>query len=135
MLFSEDQENTENFHLETTAMVDVIFILLAFFVVVSQLKEYNLPLQLTPTQTGKSPSTKEKSLVLQINGKDEIFLAKKKVTLDELGEILKMQKPMPVQLRSDQNSKSGTFLKVLDLLKKYDFRQLNISVDKKNSPQ
>ena len=135
MLFSEEQENPDTFHMETTAMVDVIFILLAFFVVVSQLKEYNLPLSLTPTQTGKTKSTKEKSLLLQINGKDEIFISKKKVSLDELGEILKMQKPMPVELRSDQNSKSGTFLRVLDLLKKCNFTQLNISVDKKNTPQ
>ena len=49
--------------------------------------------------------------------------------------IIQHVKPMPVELRSDQNSKSGTFLRVLDLLKKCNFTQLNISVDKKNTPQ
>ncbi len=133
MLFPKDKKWEEPGKMETTPMVDVIFILLAFFVVVSQLKENRLSMQLTSTRSGTPmKNSTQKSILVQINKKNQIFLGSKKVDLKELERLVQSHpRNIPVEIRSDRNSKNGVFLQVLDILKLKGFQEIQITVLRK----
>ena len=117
---------------ELTPLIDVVFLLLIFFLVSSVFKkeELALLLNLPKTAKGKKESTKVQNITVEMT-KDEIAFNGKKVSVLELEQDLKnVDKKKMVNLRVDGTVIYKRLVKVLDLLQKYKLENVSLITDK-----
>lgn len=106
-----------------TPMLDVVFILLIFFIVTAQfIKE--------PGVTINRPDTdnlhKENPLgiLIAINDESDIYIDKEKVTLQEVGfKIKELREDNPkgrLVVQADVNSEAGTLISLMEIINKVD---------------
>ncbi len=80
--------NEEELTVNITSLIDVIFILLIFFMVSTQFKKSSLPLDLPQSEETTETETKDVSKVLAVNA-DSMELDGKIITMSELEPTLK----------------------------------------------
>lgn len=117
---------------ELTPLIDVVFLLLIFFMVSSVFKkeELALLLNLPKTEKGKSDNAKTKSVLIELSG-EEIALDGKKLELASLDEQLKdISKKSLINLRVDGEVKYNRLVKVLDSLQKNKLENLSLITEK-----
>lgn len=112
-----------------TSLIDVLFLLLIFFMVSSSfLEQPGIKLELPHAQSAVVTQQKDFTLYLDKNG--EMFLNKDKVTLDNLGAQLKQALPNMIEgaliLKADQDASHGTVVRVMDVAKQSGVRKLII---------
>jgi biopolymer transport protein ExbD len=103
---------------DLTPLVDVVFILLIFFIVTSVFKKEELALILDlPSSKAKELKVEQKQITLELNIKDLAYQGKK-ITFDKLNTILKQikDKTKPVIVRIDKKVPYERVLKLLDIL-------------------
>jgi len=117
---------------DLTPLIDVVFMLLIFFMVSSVFKkeELALLLNLPKTEEGKSESAAKKTITIELTG-EKIAYNGQASSMDELGENLKDadQKSL-VNLRVDGEVKYNRLVKVLDILQKYKLENLSLITEK-----
>lgn len=117
--------------IDLTPMLDVVFILLIFFIVTAQfIKEPGVPV-LRPEVDNKA-DVKPLAILIAIDGEDRVFIDKKQVPLVELGFVLKeMRLDNPrgeVVVQADVNSSAETMVDVMESINKVDGEtEINIS--------
>ncbi len=122
--------------LQTTVMVDVLFILLIFFIVVSRIRESNLQVDLP---TVKRPDKRETTapatqagISLSIGSKGTIHLDGRKIgDIAALRTALQSRKAStqtPVILRTDKQAPSGITVQVVHLLSDLGFGKIQFDV-------
>ena len=103
-----------------TSLIDVLFLLLIFFMVSSTFVEQpGMKLELPETKS--SVSEKIKELILEINADGHIFLNKEQTTFENLENKFKQLLPSlsekSLALKADKSVSHGTVVKVMDLAK------------------
>ncbi len=102
-----------------TPLIDVVFLIIIFFIIMinfseMHLKNVNLP---RADESKESIFEKRSKIHLTIKSQDEIFLERKKVTLENLADILKRKLANPkdttVQLRADENVTYDVIKKIM----------------------
>lgn len=118
---------------DLTPLIDVVFLLLIFFMVSTVFKkdELALLLNLPSSETSEKTAQKMKSITIEIN-KEEVAFNGKKLKSEELeGPISEIQnKKVPVFLRVDEAVEYKKVVKVLDLLKKFKLTNLTLVTEK-----
>ncbi len=118
---------------DITPLIDVVFLLLIFFMVSTVFKKDELALLLNlPTVTdGETQSQNQKTVVIELSTK-EVAYNGKKLPLEELGgELTKVtDKKIPIDVRVDKDVKYERVVKVLDELKKYKLNNLSLITNK-----
>jgi biopolymer transport protein ExbD len=117
---------------ELTPLIDVVFLLLIFFMVSSVFKkeELALLLSLPKTEEGKSESSAKENLTIELTG-EKIAYNGKDTDLNELsGKLEEVSKKSLVNLRVDGEVKYQRLVKVLDLLQKYKLENLSLITEK-----
>ncbi|WP_323594999.1 ExbD/TolR family protein, partial [Aliarcobacter butzleri] len=112
--------------LDLTPVIDVVFILLIFFIVTSVFKKEELALLLDlPTSNAKEMEVKEGQIFIEL-GKDKLAIKGIEVSFDSLEDNLKAikNKNNPVIVRIDKKVEYERVVKVLDLLQKYNLVNL-----------
>ncbi|EFU70455.1 biopolymer transporter ExbD [Aliarcobacter butzleri] len=112
--------------LDLTPVIDVVFILLIFFIVTSVFKKEELALLLDlPTSNAKEMEVKEGQIFIEL-GKDKLAIKGIEVSFDSLEDNLKAikNKNNPVIVRIDKKVEYERVVKVLDLLQKYSLVNL-----------
>ncbi|MCT7910880.1 biopolymer transporter ExbD [Arcobacter lacus] len=112
--------------LDLTPIIDVVFILLIFFIVTSVFKKEELALLLDlPTSNAKEMEVKEGQIFIEL-GKDKLAIKGIEVSFDSLEDNLKAIKNRnnPVIVRIDKKVEYERVVKVLDLLQKYSLVNL-----------
>lgn len=112
--------------LDLTPVIDVVFILLIFFIVTSVFKKEELALLLDlPTSNAKELEVKEGQIFIEL-GKDKLAIKGIEVSFDSLEDNLKAikNKNNPVIVRIDKKVEYERVVKVLDLLQKYSLVNL-----------
>ncbi|MFW2352002.1 ExbD/TolR family protein [Aliarcobacter butzleri] len=112
--------------LDLTPVIDVVFILLIFFIVTSVFKKEELALLLDlPTSNAKKMEVKEGQIFIEL-GKDKLAIKGIEVSFDSLEDNLKAikNKNNPVIVRIDKKVEYERVVKVLDLLQKYNLVNL-----------
>ncbi|WP_152020274.1 ExbD/TolR family protein [Aliarcobacter butzleri] len=112
--------------LDLTPVIDVVFILLIFFIVTSVFKKEELALLLDlPTSNAKELEVKEGQIFIEL-GKDKLAIKGIEVSFDSLEDNLKAIKNRnnPVIVRIDKKVEYERVVKVLDLLQKYSLVNL-----------
>lgn len=112
--------------LDLTAVIDVIFILLIFFIVTSVFKKEELALVLDlPTSNAKEIEVKQDQIFIEL-AQDKLAIKGIEVSFESLENNLKAvkEKNNPVIVRIDKKVEYQRVVKVLDLLQKYDLNNL-----------
>lgn len=123
----------EHLGLDLTPVIDVVFILLIFFIVTSVFKKDELALMLNlPESDAKAIEIDEEQVFIELS-EDKIAIKGIEVNFDSLDESLKVikNKKKAVIVRIDQNTKYDRVTRVLDLLQKYDLNNLALVTNEK----
>jgi biopolymer transport protein ExbD len=113
--------------IQLTAMMDVIFLLLCFFITTSVFSqwEYEVDISLPTAKTGKVPERLPGEVIINITKDGQVCINQQFLTLDvlktrltRLGESFKGQ---PVVLRADKDTRYENLMNVVDIC-----RQSNI---------
>jgi biopolymer transport protein ExbD len=113
--------------IQLTAMMDVIFLLLCFFITTSVFSqwEYEVDITLPAAKTGKVPERLPGEVIINITKDGQVCINQQFLTLDvlktrltRLGESFKGQ---PVVLRADKDTRYENLMNVVDIC-----RQSNI---------
>jgi biopolymer transport protein ExbD len=116
----------ETLGIDLTPVIDVVFILLIFFIVTSVFKKDELALILDLPKSGaKSAEVDREQIYVELNEK-KLALRGKEVTFSLFENELKQVKDnkKPVVVRIDKNTRYERITRVLDLLQKYNLNNL-----------
>ena len=130
---SRAQEN-EGGEIDLTPMLDVVFIMLIFFIVTAVfIKEPGI--EVNRVSTEKREQVKNQNILIALNDKGEIWIDRKKV--DERAvkvTIERMQQENPlgaVVIQADGESTAGTFALVWDAAKEAGVQDIAVATDPK----
>lgn len=119
---------------ELTPLIDVVFLLLIFFMVSSVFKkeELALLLNLPKAEQGKAEKTQQKVVTIELS-KENVAFDGAKIEFEELTEkISPLEKKTLINLRVDGQVKYDRLVQVLDLLQKNKLENLSLITVKKN---
>lgn len=112
--FTQDDDLSVNI----TSMIDVIFILLVFFMVSTQFKKSSLPVNLPQSEDQTQPSENSRLKTLTVT-ESEICLEGKSVNLNELTDILKQAFDLDTEVQvSLECEKTVSFQRVVEVFTK-----------------
>jgi len=113
-----------------TSLIDVLFLLLIFFMVSSTFVEQpGMKLELPESKSSSTEKIKE--LILEINSDQSMALNEEAVTIENLEEKFKSLLPSleekSLVLKADRNVPHGTVVKVMDMAKLSGLEKLIIA--------
>ena len=124
----------EHLGLDLTPIIDVVFILLIFFIVSSVFKKDELALVLNlPTSSAQEIELKQKELIIELNS-DKLAVYGKKITLELLEqEIAAIEdKEKNIIFRIDKEVKYEKIIEILEILQKYQLFNISLITENKN---
>ena len=112
-----------------TSLIDVIFMLLLFFMITSTfLEQPGIKLELPEAKTSAAGEPQE--YVLSVDRKGDLFLNRRSVTLagleEEIKKVLPQMKDSALVLKADQEISHGLVVRVMDLAKRGGVKKLII---------
>ena len=128
---SSDQDNEINL----TPMLDVIFIMLIFFIVTTSFVkesgiEVNRPNAATATEQ------KRASIFIAINDKGQIFLQKRQINIEAVRpNIEKLHAESPegsVVIQADKSSETGVLIQVMDQIRSAGVKNISVAASRTN---
>ncbi|TLP39351.1 ExbD/TolR family protein [Arcobacter arenosus] len=117
---------------DLTPLIDVVFILLIFFIVSSVFKKEELALVLDlPSSQAQALEIKEKEIFIELS-RDKLALFGEEVSLEDFDRQLSKidNKKRTIIVRIDKNVEYQRVVKILDNLQKYDLNNLSLVTKK-----
>lgn len=120
-----------------TPMIDIVFLLMIFFMVGTRFSELNeterdIAIQVPTVTNALALTAAPRKRVINVHQDGRIVLDQKSVTLEqlqnELASARQQYKKLGVVIRGDQASQYGNVAKVIATCRKADISDLNISV-------
>lgn len=126
--------NQEGGEIDLTPMLDVVFIMLIFFIVTAVfIKEPGV--QVTRPITDQREQVKNQNVLIAIDAKNEIWIDRKKVderAVKTVIERIQADNPLgAVVIQADGNSNAGTYALVWDAAKDAGVIDIHIATDPK----
>ena len=118
-----------NVSINITSLIDVIFMLLLFFMITSTfLEQPGIKLELPEAKTSAAAEAQE--YVLTVDKKGDLYLNRRAVTLtgleEEIKKVLPQMKDSALVLKADQDTSHGLVVRVMDLAKRGGVKKLII---------
>ena len=118
--------------INVTSLIDVLFILLIFFMVTSTfLEQPGIKLELPKAQSAQVEQIE--NLIIYVDQQRQVFLNDKPVAIDRLEKLLKetiAENDQPtLVLRADKSVPHGLVVTIMDLAKKTGVKRLVVGVD------
>ena len=126
------RQRRESIAMDLTPLIDIVFLLLIFFLVTSSFKKEQLALlvKLPKAEQGAGTDKKVEQLTIELSD-NELAVNGKRTTLEELPESFKtVKKEALVNLRIDGDVKYQRLVKVLDLLQLNKLENISLITDK-----
>ncbi|MBH55041.1 MAG: biopolymer transporter ExbD [Opitutaceae bacterium] len=124
-------ENEELSNINISPMIDMVFILLIFFIVTTVfVEEPGVDIEKPITQSAYA--LEKNSILIAITGNNEVVFGGKQRGVSEIRPIvrrLNARKAMPVILQVDKNASAITVIRVIDEAKLGKANEINISSD------
>ena len=119
--------------IELPAMVDIVFLLVTYFLINATLiKNPNIKIKLPKSMTATSEV--KKSIVIQINKDDKVFVNDLPVTLKqlpvELAKLAKNKKENQVIIRGDKKSSYQRLITVIDYVNQTGINHFNLATER-----
>lgn len=118
---------------ELTPLIDVVFLLLIFFMVSSVFKKEELALLLTlpKTEQGKGEQKIKEYITIEVSG-EKVAYEGKEISVEDLSDKLKGTDPKTlINLRVDGDVKYLRLVSVLDVLQKHKLENVSLITEKK----
>ena len=111
--------------MDLTPLIDVVFLLLVFFIVASEFKKNETILNLTlPNSASEQKLVEKKEIMIEVS-MDEIAYNSEKVDFIQLQLKLKsLKKDAPLTVKIDKEVKYERVIKLLDILNKLELNNL-----------
>ncbi|WP_258238851.1 biopolymer transporter ExbD [Arcobacter sp. CECT 8985] len=111
--------------MDLTPLIDVVFLLLIFFIVASEFKKNETILNLTlPNSTSTQKVVKKKEIMIEISD-NEVAYNGEKISFSLLKDNLsKMKKDTPINVKIDKEVKYKRVIELLDILNKLNLNNL-----------
>ncbi|PLY09465.1 MAG: biopolymer transporter ExbD [Arcobacter sp.] len=125
----------ESLGIDLTPVIDVVFILLIFFIVTSVFKKEELALVLDlPKSSAKESEVSKDDIFIELSP-TKLAIKGIEVSFESLEDNLKevKDKTKPLIVRIDEKVEYKRVVKVLDLLQKYDLNNLALITEKEES--
>ncbi len=130
MLFRSEEE--ENFSLDLTPLVDVVFLLLIFFMVSTVFVDFKRRVDISlPTSKVSIPDEIPKAVELEITVDKQVFLNGDKVSLKSLESALKKidaDKKKTAIIRADKDLPYGDVVRVMGMLQSAQILDISVAV-------
>ncbi len=130
MYFQREEE--EKYSLELTPLIDVVFLLLIFFMVSTAFVDFPRRLEIDlPTSKSSNENEEIQSLEIELTKDQKIFLDGKKVTLSQLEKKLgAMDNPTQKKalIRADKDLPYGKVVQVMGALQGVKITDISIAV-------
>jgi biopolymer transport protein ExbD len=115
---------------DITPLIDVVFLLLIFFMVSSVFKKDELALLLSLPKTEQAEGEEQKQaeiIIIELNS-EEFAYNGKKMSVENIDNELKAisNKSIPIELRIDKDVRYERLVLVLDKLKNYELSNLSL---------
>lgn len=128
---SADQDNEINL----TPMLDVIFIMLIFFIVTTSfVKESGI--EVSRPNAATAVEQKRASIFIAINDKGQIFLQKRQINIEAVRpNIEKLHAESPegsVVIQADKNSETGVLIQVMDQIRSAGVKNISVAASRAN---
>ena len=127
------REEEDNFSFDMTPMIDVVFLLIIFFMVSTVFVDFSRKMDINlPTSKSSAVDESTKTLEVEMSKDKKIFLAGKPLTLLGLETTLakmefKDKKPSAI-IRADKSLPYGDVIQVMGLLQKKGIPDISVAV-------
>jgi biopolymer transport protein ExbD len=127
------REEEDNFSFDMTPMIDVVFLLIIFFMVSTVFVDFSRKMDINlPTSKSSAIDESAKTLEVEMSKDKKIFLAGKPLTLLGLETTLakmefKDKKPSAI-IRADKSLPYGDVIQVMGLLQKKGIPDISVAV-------
>lgn len=132
-LFSQREHHIEEANLNLTPLIDVVFVVLIMFIIIAPMLEMDrIQLAQSPNRDLKQPLVVQENspITIHVHEDNSIWLNSKKVSPDELLNLLKVAKKQnPTrnpQLFHDKKAHFGTYQTVKNAVELSGFEELDI---------
>ena len=128
--FNFEEENSQ---INILPMIDIIFVILSFFIVSSLylVKLETIPVKLPNAET--STQEKDSIIVVTLNLENKVFIDDKFIEISLLGNEIRSRlinsKNKKVVLRADKGIKYGKVISILDILRKIENIKIGVSTE------
>lgn len=113
--------------MDLTPLIDVVFLLLIFFIVASEFKKNESILNLTlPTSSSSQKIVKKKEIMIEMT-KDKLAFNSKELSFKDLKqELMSLSKKTPITVKIDKEVKYEKIIELLDILKSSNMKNLQL---------
>tara|TARA_B100000927_G_scaffold188941_1_gene152177 strand:+ start:281 stop:682 length:402 start_codon:yes stop_codon:yes gene_type:complete len=123
----------ENIQINILPMIDVIFVILSFFIVSSLylVRLETIPVNLPNAETANQE--KDTAIVITLNLDNKVFIDEKMIDIslfeNQLRSKLKNNNNKKVVLRADKSIKYGRVISILDIMRKIEDIKIGVSTE------
>ena len=126
-------QQIEEAGIDITPMMDIVFIMLIFFIVTTSfVKESGI--NISRPSAKNAEQKKQASIFIGINPAGEIWIDKRKVDIESVqANVEKLAAESPegaVVIQADKNSQTGLLVKVMDQVRSAGIKKISISANK-----
>lgn len=118
--------------LSMTPLIDVVLLLLIFYVVTTAFVDREILLQLPESQASAVPDLQKKKFTIEIGRDGALALDGKRTTIEALdgtiGAEARRGAIRAVEIRADKDVRHGRVVEVLGIVKKHDVLDVGIAV-------
>ena len=127
------REGEENFAMEMTPLIDVVFLLIIFFMVSTVFVEFNRQMEINlPTSKSSVIDEEPKTLEIKMSKDKQIFLEGKSTNIlgleRALGKLDVKSKKQTAVIRADKMLPYGEVIEVMCLLQKAGILDISVAV-------
>ncbi len=138
MSFAAESRDRGRPVLPLAGMVDILFLLLVFFMTASAFRQQERQIDVSVPDTQTAVQSQSKTpIVLTLTANGEIFIGDRQYTFDALGQMLtKLAKQFPdevVLVRGDKASSFGLAVRVMDMARAAGLYNISIATTKLQS--
>ena len=126
--------------LALTSMLDVIFLLLCFFVTVSVFSQWEseISIKLPSAKTGEQPERLPGEIIVNLAKDGTITVNSAKLSLEDLGarlaKVAKFYPGQPVIIRADKDVKYEPLVKLIDTCRAADIWNFSLATEGNGDP-
>ena len=125
-------ENEENFSFDLTPLVDVVFLLLIFFMVSTVFIDFKRQMDISlPSSKSSAPSEVLGPVMVELTIDRQVFLNGEKINLKEFESALSRISPSKKKsaiIRADKNLPYGNVIKIMGILQSAKILDIGVAV-------
>ena len=130
MMKSVRQRQSKDVEVNITNMIDVVFVLLIFFVVTTTFTK-ETGIDITKPSAGSAKQLAKEPLLIGVSREGAIYVNERQVDMAVLSSILKREAASDIDksvvLASDKNSSMGTIVSILDECNSAGLKKVSVS--------